>query len=187
MMNKVSEGEIDAIGRPEVLFSHTDELKIPELADAETNLTKTSKKMAPRRRSEPSHPCRTQHWKTPQSTRLSLCHESKFRADMPLSKRTRETFRMSKYYQPTTLYLGSTRIGCTKIQESIWMAKSNRTVSGKIGRKPVCKLTQYYDVPSSKFGRIFFGILSVEIDRVPARKWKSERVIVFYSVILQRV
>ena len=36
MMHEVLEGEIDAIVRPTVLFSHTDELEIPELAEADT-------------------------------------------------------------------------------------------------------------------------------------------------------
>ena len=39
-MHEVVEGELDAIAQPTVLFSHTDELKIPELANAETDLTK---------------------------------------------------------------------------------------------------------------------------------------------------
>ena len=37
-MHKFLEGDIDAIKRPTVLFSHTDELEIPELANNETNL-----------------------------------------------------------------------------------------------------------------------------------------------------
>ena len=36
-MHEVSEGELDAIARLTVILSHTDELKILELADAETN------------------------------------------------------------------------------------------------------------------------------------------------------
>ena len=39
-MHKVSDGEIDAITWPAVLFSHTDKLKILELTDAETNQPK---------------------------------------------------------------------------------------------------------------------------------------------------
>ena len=52
--------------------------------------------------------------------------------------------------------------------------------------KLVCMPTQRYDAPSGKFGKIFVGFLSVELDRVSARKWNAERVIVFQSVILQR-
>ena len=37
MMHEVSEGEINEIARPTVLFSHTDELKIPELTDDDTD------------------------------------------------------------------------------------------------------------------------------------------------------
>ena len=47
-------------------------------------------------------------------------------------------------------------------------------------------LTQLYDVPYGKVGRRFVEILSVEFDGVRARKWNSERVIVFQLVILQR-
>ena len=36
-MHEVAEDEMDTTTRPTVLFSHTDELNIPELADAETD------------------------------------------------------------------------------------------------------------------------------------------------------
>ena len=36
-MHEVVEGELDAIAQPTVLFSHTDELKITELANTDTN------------------------------------------------------------------------------------------------------------------------------------------------------
>ena len=50
----------------------------------------------------------------------------------------------------------------------------------------VCMLTQRYEAPSVKVRKRFVGILSVEIEGVYARKWNSEMVIVFQSVILQR-
>ena len=40
-MHEVSEGEIDAIERPTVLFSHTEELKMLELANANTDPPKS--------------------------------------------------------------------------------------------------------------------------------------------------
>ena len=43
--------------------------------------------------------------------------------------------------------------------------------------------TQRYDVPYRKVGRRFVGILSVELDLVRARKWNTEMVILFQSVI----
>ena len=46
---------------------------------------------------------------------------------------------------------------------------------------------QFYDAPSRKVGKIFVGIVSVELDRVSARKWNLDRVVVFQSVIIQRV
>ena len=51
--------------------------------------------------------------------------------------------------------------------------------------KLVCMTTRHYDAPSGKVRKRFVGILSVELDRVCARKWNTERVIVFQSVILQ--
>ena len=45
--------------------------------------------------------------------------------------------------------------------------------------------TQRYDAPSGKFRKIFVGILSVELDGVCDKKWNTEIVIVFQSVILQ--
>ena len=52
-------------------------------------------------------------------------------------------------------------------------------------KKLVCLPTQRYDAPSGKVGKRFVGIVSVELDGVRARKWNTERVIVFQSVILQ--
>ena len=45
--------------------------------------------------------------------------------------------------------------------------------------KLVCFPTQCYDSPSRKDGKGFVGILSVELDRVCARKCNDERMIVF--------
>ena len=39
--------------------------------------------------------------------------------------------------------------------------------------------TQRYNAPSGKAGKIFVGILFVELDRVCARKWNAEKVIFF--------
>ena len=40
-MHEVSEGEIDTIVQPIMIFSHTDELKIPELSDNKTKQPET--------------------------------------------------------------------------------------------------------------------------------------------------
>ena len=45
--------------------------------------------------------------------------------------------------------------------------------------------TQRYCAPSRKVGKIFVATLSVDIGSVRYRKWNSERVIIFQSVILQ--
>ena len=52
--------------------------------------------------------------------------------------------------------------------------------------KLVCLPAQCYDAPSGKVGKIFVGILSVELDGVRARKWNAERVVFFQSVILEQ-
>ena len=52
-------------------------------------------------------------------------------------------------------------------------------------KKLVCMPTQRSDAPSGKVGKIFVGILSVEIDRFCYRKCNAERVIIFHSFILQ--
>ena len=44
---------------------------------------------------------------------------------------------------------------------------------------------QRYIAPSGKLRKRFVGILYVELDGVCTRKWNAERVILFYSVILQ--
>ena len=85
-MHEVLKGEIDAISLSTVLFSHTDELKIPELANA-----KTSKTMAPCRQSKPRRPHRNRPRKTPWLPQPSLRHAPTPRLEMPLSKRVGET------------------------------------------------------------------------------------------------
>ena len=68
------------------------------------------------------------------------------------------------------MLFGVYRIGCTKIQKTIWMAESKRMVSGKLGEKLVCMPTQRYDVLTRKVGRIFVGTIYVELNGVCARR-----------------
>ena len=56
---------------------------------------KTSKTMAPRRRSAPIHPRRIHSWNTPRSPWPSLRRAPSLRPETLLSKRARETFWMS--------------------------------------------------------------------------------------------
>ena len=56
---------------------------------------KTSKTMAPRRRSAPSHPCLTRPWETHWPHQQILCHAPTSRSETPLSKQARETSCMS--------------------------------------------------------------------------------------------
>ena len=51
--------------------------------------------------------------------------------------------------------------------------------------KLVCMPTQLYDATLGKSRKRLVEILSVEIDGVCDRKWNTERVIIFQSVILQ--
>ena len=141
---------------------------------------KTYNTMAPHRWSTPSRPRCTHPWKTPRSPRPSLLHDLVLRPDTPLSKRVRETFRISASYDPTTCSLESTRIGYT--QNPVKHLDVGIAEDGKCQyrwEKLVGMLTQCYDVQSSKVRRIFFGILSVELDEVRAINWNSDRVIVF--------
>ena len=45
--------------------------------------------------------------------------------------------------------------------------------------------TQRYNATYGKFGKVFLGILPVELDGVGAKEWNAERMIIFQSVILQ--
>ena len=82
---------------------------------------KTSKTMAPFRRSSPSHIRRTHPWKThwcPQP-RLRCAHVS--RSATPPFNHKRETSHTSAYLAPATWCMESTMIRCTIIQETTWM------------------------------------------------------------------
>ena len=52
-------------------------------------------------------------------------------------------------------------------------------------KKLVCMPTHCLDVQYGKDRKRFFGILSLELDGVCARKWNLDRVFIFQSVILQ--
>ena len=67
------------------------------------------------------------------------------------------------------------------------MSESQRMVSGKLGEKylPVCLSKTTTHRPKKLEQK--FPTLSVELDSIIERKWNSERVIVFQSVILQHV
>ena len=51
--------------------------------------------------------------------------------------------------------------------------------------KLVCMPTQHCNSPSGKVRKRFVGIRSIELDRICARTWNAERVIVFQSILLQ--
>ena len=74
--------------------------------------------------SSPSLTHCTNPWKTPQLPRPSLQYPPSLRLETPLSKSADETSWMYNSYESTRSSLGSTRIGFTKIQETIWMAES---------------------------------------------------------------
>ena len=54
-------------------------------------------------------------------------------------------------------------------------------------KKLICIPTQRYAVLSGRIGRRFAGTLTVEINGIWNWHWNAERVIVFQTVILQRV
>ena len=47
--------------------------------------------------------------------------------------------------------------------------------------------TQRYDIPSGHIGNQFVGIILVDLDRIWNHQWNAERVLIFQTVILQRV
>ena len=53
--------------------------------------------------------------------------------------------------------------------------------------KLVSMPTQKYDVPSGRIVNLFVGILLVEIGGTQNLQWNAERVIIFQTVIFQRV
>ena len=81
-------------------------------------------------------------------------------------------------YQYWVHYNPGYHLGGRIAEDSKWQARWETLVFMPIQR---------YDAPSRKFGKIFVGILSVELDWVCSRKWNSERVVVLKSVILQHV
>ena len=85
---------------------------------------KTFNTMAPRRRSTPSLPLCTHSQKTHWSHQPSLLHAHTSRPETSPFKRKRETYWMSASLVPYTCFMVSTRIGCTKIQETSWMEES---------------------------------------------------------------
>ena len=56
-----------------------------------------------------------------------------------------------------------------------------------IGRKNVCFPTQPYNAPYGKFGIKFVLTLSVELDDILSWKCNADQVVIFQSIILQRV
>ena len=51
----------------------------------------------------------------------------------------------------------------------------------------MCFLTQFYDVQSVCVSKSFILTLAAELNFIQGRKWNAEQVIVFQTVILQRV
>ena len=120
-MHKVVEGDLVEIALPKLLFSHIDEIELPELDDAKTDPTENTKTMAPHCRSTPSHFRRTHPWNTHWLPQLRLRHAHASRLVMPPFKRKRETYQTSTSLALTTFQMAYTSIGCTKTQETTWM------------------------------------------------------------------
>ena len=101
-MHELSDGEIYTIVQQTVLFSHTEELKIPELANTETYRPEIIQDNGD------SPPVNTQAFppnssqKTLLLPQLTLRHTPVLRLDMPLYKYARETSLMSASKAPAT-------------------------------------------------------------------------------------
>ena len=111
-MHEVAEGDLVELARPMVLFSLIDELKLPELDNAKTDLPESHQENVDTLlvNNQPS--------KTPQWPQRRPRHVHASRPENPPFKRKRETSQTSAYSVPTTFYMVSTRIGCTKIDET---------------------------------------------------------------------
>ena len=185
-MHEVSEGELDTNTRPMVVFSHTDELKIPELAAAETDPPKNYQDngATPPVNTQPSPP-----HSPPEDTSVASdeppprprveagdaalqAHEG----DLPDVCLLGADYMLYGVYQDWVHQNPGDHLDGGTTEDSKWQAW---------WEKLVCMLTQRYDAPSGKVWKRFVGILSVELDGVCARKWNAERAIVFQSVILQ--
>ena len=59
-------------------------------------------------------------------------------------------------------------------------------MSGRM-EKLVFFLNQLYDVPYGRFGEMFVSNLAEDLNVILGQKWKADRVIIFQTVILQRV
>ena len=94
-MYEVSEGKINSVVQPMVLFSHTKKHEILELANAETDPPKNLQDNGTIRRSAPRHPSCTQPQKTPRLPQSSLHHAPASRPEMPLYKHAWKTSWMS--------------------------------------------------------------------------------------------
>ena len=169
-----------------MIFYHTNELEIPELANAKINQKENYQ----------------DNGATPRvNTQTSLQHspqeDTLVASDEPLPRPRIEAADAALQAQEGDL-LDVRLLGAEYMLYGVYQDWVNQNpgdhLDGGIAEdskwqaqweKLACMLTQHYDIPSGKFGKIFVGVLSIELDRVCARKWNAERMIVFNFVILQ--
>ena len=163
-----------------MLFTHTNKLKIPDLANTKTNSTENYQDNGS------TTPLGTQ----PSSLYSPLIDTLVAPAD-PLPRlhiENRDTAILGRMVDPPNVR----RLGADGMLFGVyhnWVHQNTGnhmddgiTEDGKWQArwgKLVCMSTQCYNTPSGKFRRRFVRTLSVELDGVQYRKWNSERVIIF--------
>ena len=183
-INEIAEGALDTIVRPTMFFYHTDELKITDLANAETdpleNYQDNGATLPVNTQSSPPH-------SPPEDTSVASADPP----PRPCIESGDAALQAQEGYLPDIRLLGANYM----IYGGVHQNPGDHLDGGIAGdskwqawwEKLVCMPTQRYDAPSGKSGKRSVGILSVELDRVRARNWKAGRVIIFQPVILQSV
>ena len=130
-MHEVSEGEINAIARPTVIISHTNEFEIMELVEAKTNPPKNLQDNGamPPVNTQPSPPHSPPEDTLVASANTPPCPRVEA-VDAALQARTGDLLDVPLLGAD---YMVSTRIGCTKTQENTSMEETRKTVGGKHG------------------------------------------------------
>ena len=116
-MHKFTEGNLSAIAQMTVLFSHTNELEIPYIADAKTDPPENHKDngATPPVNTQPL-PSHLPLEDTLVDFAENLRYAHALRPSTPHFNHKRDTSRMSASLALATCYMVSTRIGYTKIQ-----------------------------------------------------------------------
>ena len=186
-MHKVVEGKLIKLAQLTVFSSHTDEHEPLDLDDADTNPTENHQDngATPTVNTQPYPPhSPLEDVLVTSATPLPRPRVKAGNADLqgregdlPDARLLGSDYMLYGVYHNWAHQNPGDQLDGGILEDSNWQAR---------WEKLVCMPTQRYGAPSGKVRKIFVGILSVELDRVHARKWNAKRVIVFQSLILQR-